>query len=395
MIDEAHTIVSDSGFRSGMLNFRKLINARVPITLLTGTLPPTFSETLIFNCGLENARYNTIRVPTNRTEHRYGIVLRDKAVVHSTAESFVRRATGELKGTQRGIILTRTRDAATHLASLLDVGFIIADGGSDDARNDTMQNWREGGCGGWIVGTKSLLQGLDYPDVRFVLFVESPFGMLDFVQGAGRGGRNGEMCRVVLFHSDVMTPKDPDIGCLVAMNTWANNTELCRREGISECMDGRTVTCNTLEGAVKCDICLSNEGKSAGFEELSCPYTGPGGNLVNDRLFPLEELVPTHPNALDMPMVVPQAPRSTVLLASDREEALQGDRVDAMKRCIQTLELYHAKINKGRTVKERKCIACVHLNLTTHWMMCLKQKEAGALAHFYNFNKPSVVCPSH
>ena len=37
----------------------------------------------------------------------------------------------------------------------------------------------------WIVSTTALLHGVDYPRADAIIFLDLPFGLYDFIQGAG------------------------------------------------------------------------------------------------------------------------------------------------------------------------------------------------------------------
>ena len=46
--------------------------------------------------------------------------------------------------------------------------------------------------GGLIVATSALGTGVDFPGIVIILHVDLPYGMIDFAQESGRGGRAGE-----------------------------------------------------------------------------------------------------------------------------------------------------------------------------------------------------------
>ena len=50
-----------------------------------------------------------------------------------------------------------------------------------------------------MVATDAFGPGNDYPHVRDVFLVGSPRGVVDFLQMAGRGGRDGGAASVVVF----------------------------------------------------------------------------------------------------------------------------------------------------------------------------------------------------
>jgi hypothetical protein len=366
-----------------MSQFRRLNLAQVPITLITGTLPLRMASYIMEECGVRGGsdRYNLIRVQTNRPEHLYAILRPPKTDFLTAVKSFIYRATNELRGTNRGVIFTRYKNTANDLGEELGVGVITADVKEERDRKKIMDDWKNGCSTGWIIGTKSLIQGVDYPDVRYVLFVDSPFGMIDFVQGAGRGGRNGETCRVVLFSESAVNPRDPDISCAQEMNLWTQTAEtVCLRQSISEHMDGKIVTCASLSGAQQCHHCLPD----AKIRELDLtPYDDEVGRLTSKSLQPFEEPIPTHTGLLDMPQVAPRNQRPTVILGTAADLERRGKREEAMGRCIEFLVLYHQKLPAS------KCLACYDLGFNNHTQKCFTQ-QAGPLTAFYRFNKPNA-----
>ncbi|KAI9342104.1 P-loop containing nucleoside triphosphate hydrolase protein, partial [Zopfochytrium polystomum] len=54
-----------------------------------------------------------------------------------------------------------------------------------------------------IVGTTALCAGVDCPDVRLVLHIGHPFSLTQWVQAAGRAGRDGSAaCAQIVLHND-------------------------------------------------------------------------------------------------------------------------------------------------------------------------------------------------
>ena len=48
-----------------------------------------------------------------------------------------------------------------------------------------------------------------------------------------------------------------DLACKREMGTWLKDTK-CRRLVLSQCMDGKDLSCDTLSGAIRCDNCNPN-----------------------------------------------------------------------------------------------------------------------------------------
>jgi hypothetical protein len=113
----------------------------------------------------------------------------------------------------------------------------------------------------WIVATPGLITGYDYHRVEDVIFYEMGYGLLNLVQGGGRGGRSGKRANVIVITSDQVhtchegIPVEEDVELLGLMMKWVKNENECRRKIISGTMDGKVVTCGELLGAQRCDVC--------------------------------------------------------------------------------------------------------------------------------------------
>lgn len=259
VVDEIHAIVNNADFRKAMRNIRNLMSLKVPITFLTATLPTRLDQWYIEYLGLPK-KHTKIRADTDRPEHRYILftTAREDLSIHTVA--FILESSRALSGSQRAIVFVRSKQFGQYLKSVFpQMGFISSDIEDEAERSTIIDEWKDGKSGGWIIGTSSLIQGVDYHDVCLVVFAASPFGMVDFVQGAGRAGRNGRESKVVMLHDGTIIPPvngdADDLTCRREMIKWLANKTQCRRLIISECMDGKQTTCRSLESATPCDIC--------------------------------------------------------------------------------------------------------------------------------------------
>lgn len=121
-----------------------------------------------------------------------------------------------------------------------------------------MDRWRNGEVR-WALGTSCLTTGLDYPHVRYVLFVELPYSLEQFVQGAGRAGRDGKRAEITVIFSSMEPPnrqREEDIHAGVEeMIGILNRKWLCRRALLSTFYDDRVVNCFGIPNAQLCDLC--------------------------------------------------------------------------------------------------------------------------------------------
>ena len=74
-------------------------------------------------------------------------------------------------------------------------------------RKEILTAWRQGKGSSVIIATTTLGIGVDYPSVRSVIYVDTPTGMLDYVQETGRAGRDGlhADCLILLAKGWVVT----------------------------------------------------------------------------------------------------------------------------------------------------------------------------------------------
>ena len=380
MLDEAHTIVTDN-HREVMSKAFKVMKFKVPVVLLSATLPVRLRLAVTEKIGLPE--HKVIQAPSNRTEHEYSVFLvgdSRETLVAKTA-SFIMRATKHLTGTQRAIVFATSRDDGFALTKYVPrMEFIHSKVESEATRNNIMTNWEAGTTGGWLLGTSSLIQGVDYHDVHLVVFMGVPWGMVNFVQGAGRSGRNGSRSRVVLLHAGWHPKiKGADEQCQKEMNAWVETSNQCRRIGISDCMDGVPVTCESLPGAAKCDVCkpvpdlaeivnltpLPKKGEVVVLRPLAAPV----------RTAPRTEA----PTQLDVPMLRPRSAPEDVLLNSDTVINRFKARRSIAKKCLSSLSAFGPK-----------CIVCFFYrkDYSTQHKMCLNSLNDPEMSDAYQWLRP-------
>lgn len=405
VFDEAHVILTSSSFREDMNDVRQAMTCRVPLTLLSATLPTKLVQGLMDKLNLPKET-NVIRAPTNRQEHHYAIWEVHKQSLVKTTAAFIHLCSSLLHGSQRGIVFVRSKDEGRRLAEHFGNLDFVHSGVEEEDRLGMIHRWKSGLSGGWIIGTTSLIQGVDYYDVHLVVFMGPTFGMVDLVQGAGRAGRNGKHSRVVVLNTkDLYQNRDnDDFGCRRELINWLQDNG-CRRVGISQCMDGIISTCATLPNAYPCDVCGRDEELDGVWEKaklLDISHISKGGavQLTLGHTSPLStglliQAQANPPMQLDVAPLVFQVAPLVALRKSNEENALRANLEKIATECFEkllefggncaTCFLAHQRLINGKHSSFKDCWGG---QFPPHW------------ARIYDYNKPkkgrkevSVISP--
>lgn len=259
-MDEAHACFLSDSYRPTMQALTHLDLSSVPKIFLTATLAPDHVPVLAEYLGISLSEGLLLRSPTARSNHRFQI-----AAVHPTFVSDTSIRLASLLHTRwegdppvRGIIFVRTILEAETLPS--DCPFPVNkyhSRMSDEEKDLQLHGWlSEGSPAKWIIATTALLHGVDYPRVDAVIFVGSPYGLYDFVQGAGRAGRSGQDSLIVVIHPTPLLKPSYRNKHVCEEGMYATmETSGCRRTPISLAMDGLRTSCAELPGSSLCDAC--------------------------------------------------------------------------------------------------------------------------------------------
>ena len=241
---------------------KELMVQGVAVTFITATLPPRLEEHFRTTVGLPED-HRRIRANTNRPEHTYIVKVISKGRDGDNSDGlrivarFVAKLASRLQGEERVIVFVRKTDDGRVLSPLLyECPFVSSELEVQQDRIDAVSQWERGETGGILIGTSALIQGLHYDHIRHVVFVGAPWGLMDLVQGAGRGGRDGQLTHVVVMNFKDPLPiqrGSPDPQCRKELTDWLPGGQ-CRRKIISLTMDGHPVTCESANSS-PCDHC--------------------------------------------------------------------------------------------------------------------------------------------
>ena len=115
-----------------------------------------------------------------------------------------------------------------------------------------------------MVATSALGTGIDINGIQFVVHMDRPHGIMDYVQEVGRAGRNGEQVQsIIVLGKGVMKWLRAEAAVEGDWNREGLRLYLteqkCRRMRLSTIMDGEEVVCGE-KGGRQCDLC--NSGKN-------------------------------------------------------------------------------------------------------------------------------------
>ena len=197
-IDEAHCI-SQWGydFRPSYLRIadvRRFLPG-VPVLALTATATPEVAddiqEKLLFdkkNCFRKSFYRKNLVYIVRKVEDKYNYLL---------------KIAKKQPGT--GVVYVRNRKKTREIASFLQKNGISAEyfhaGLTSEYKDFRQQQWKNGNIR-IICATNAFGMGIDKPDVRFVVHIDTPDSLEAYFQEAGRGGRDEKTAYAVLLYNN-------------------------------------------------------------------------------------------------------------------------------------------------------------------------------------------------
>jgi len=248
-MDEVHKWVSETHFRFKLQSPSCLVSLGVPLHLCTATLKPSQEEKLASTFGLSRSNFLITRGSTDRPNLEYKVIrcptspgIRIKEVVKRLV-SDIKRITPDMKGGELGLVISRSVDLAKEVAGELGCGHFHSDRrGAPSNSQENYMAWQgeltstDPPATGtrWLSCTPLIDTGNDTRGVRYTFFLEPPFDMIGFQQGAGRTGREGRPGEVAVYFDEyqmggVDGDLDKEFADVAGVKAYVENRSECRR----------------------------------------------------------------------------------------------------------------------------------------------------------------------
>ncbi|KAK4551267.1 hypothetical protein LTR86_011264 [Recurvomyces mirabilis] len=311
MIDECHLVQTSAHYRKHMAQLSELRQLRVPFIYMTATLPSRLEKILFQRHHIGQA--SVVRGPTKRSNLRYGVEYleapKGEAFLSFACRTVMHKWNAGLQPDWQGarvMVFVRSCADAEAAAEHMGCSYYHRDIGTTEEKDARLKSWISGDSGSpFLACTTAAGAGVDYPHVRWVVHIEDPYGLIDFTQESGRGGRDGEPAgSSVYLRRDPRLPAPPapldhpDPIDHQAINDYLRGLE-CRRLILARELDEERYWQACGPADIQCDVCESGGeavstvmdsnndtdeyGSSLGSEILGDEDEGVGGGLIRLR----------------------------------------------------------------------------------------------------------------
>ena len=260
VLDEVHyKYIISEGFRPEFEHIGDLC-LPVQIVCMSATFPVFQEPQLMMDLSLHDLK--VFRSSTNRPQIKYVVeVVKNKEWVEKYMVNWVRKYTATWS-TEKGLVYCKGIKALEMIAKELCCGLYHS---KYSKKEEDLKSWMEG-KGKILCATGALSAGINVKNIPLVIHCGLPWGISDFVQESGRGGRDGESVLSVIFLSEKeMSELRSNAGFAMEVQGIADfvTTDLCRRLVITQYMDGKPKRCVDLVGSIPCDNCQKAFDQSA------------------------------------------------------------------------------------------------------------------------------------
>lgn len=169
----------------------------------------------------------------------------------------------------RVMVFLRSRTEAEEAAECLGCPSYHRDIGSIEEKESRLNRWVSGECGSPFLACMTAAgPGVDYPLMRWVAYIEDPYGLIDYAQESGRAGRNAEPAGATVYMKrdprETAPPTSldyPDPADDRRLKGYLRGTE-CRRLSFARELDESRHCSICGPDDTVCDVCEYQMGSS-------------------------------------------------------------------------------------------------------------------------------------
>lgn len=255
VFDECHKIITDRDFRSKMYQLRHIVVV-TQMVFLTATFPPSMLDE--FKDAMIIKKPRMVRVVNQKPQVRYSVSLFEGRDYESQMAARIQEIVNRCTGLEKVLVFCRSRKDTERWAEHFNCTFFHS---QVEEKGERLIKWREG----LMFATGSLGAGVDVDQVMYVVHLGIPYGMVDFDQEVGRGGRGGEIFESLVFLSEMekLELVEMDENSLTLDRKIMREyllTEECRRRKMGKYLNGEEFEINCLGiGGELCDRCRAGE----------------------------------------------------------------------------------------------------------------------------------------
>lgn len=286
-IDECHYPLLNMTLRKGLKNLKNLMAFKVPLVLITGTLPPEETASLLQIYGLNPDSVLEIRKRTVRPNLKYRSILITGKDALAESKLELKRKMKTMNFGHLGMVFCRSIDDIIEYRTYLGAADPVLehelaqgpnryitdqpDGTSglklfvcyaemdEELKVAAMKQWTEWvdehGQTAWMLCSNLLGTGIDKPRVDVVIHAGFPSNFMDFAQESGRAGRSGQDSLSLIIYTRLPAPPIDDAGGRTALILAVQNG-LCFRHQMHTYLDGIGYTCLSEPESVNlCRVC--------------------------------------------------------------------------------------------------------------------------------------------
>ncbi len=264
VIDECHIVLNEQrDFRPRMQELGELNKARVPIVMLTATLPVEDEGRFMKRMWVTQDEVSVFRESTTRKNVRYCIYpiqARTSKKQEEELGRMIEQKKGRLREGEKMVVYSNRVEDCRSLAESLGCEAYFHD---QDDKTGIFERFRRADGDPMIVATSAFGMGIDVPHIRYVIHVSEPRTLFDYSQESGRAGRDGLRSEGVIVCGRMKGQSHEESGPTDVQQRLVKEylQAPCKRVVLDRYLDGRQDREGCEEGEERCKGCGIDKGE--------------------------------------------------------------------------------------------------------------------------------------